>query len=146
MPHQGEGVNEEDTFGGERAMESIRSLQDKTRFVQRTGVLQKEMRAVASNIAKETPNAVSASLLNTLTKAFKSSVSQRKAFDSRIPNSIAQLLGISAILVMIATGLHLGFRGKRLIVMTSLLVFLLLGIRGNSRFLSALPRSHFGHS
>lgn len=29
---------------------------------------------------------------------------------------------------MIATGLHLGFRGKRLIVMTSLLVYLLLGI------------------
>lgn len=100
----------------------------KSELLQRTGVLQKEMWLAAADIAKQTPTAVSASLLNALTKVFDNSVLQRKAFDRRIPTSVAQLLEISALLVLFGTGLHLSLRAKRFVFMTSLLSFLLVGI------------------
>jgi hypothetical protein len=109
------------------AIEGVRTSKDKLRIVQRTGALQNEIWAVASDIAKQAPTTVSTLLLTALTEAFDNSVSQRAAFDKRIPTHLARLLTITTILALMAAGLSLGFHGNRMFLMSSLLVLVMVG-------------------
>lgn len=108
------------------AVKNAAAAEDKLRVVRRTGALQNEIWTIASDIAKRTPNNVSASLLTALTQAFDNSVSQRAAFDKRIPTHVAKLLTITAMLALMATGLNLGLRGNRMYVMSSLLALMIV--------------------
>lgn len=109
------------------AVKDAQTPEDKSRAVQRTGALQNEIWAIASDIAKQTPNNVSASLLTALTEAFDNSVAQRVAFDMPIPTHVMKLLTITAILTLMATGLNLGSLGNRMRVLTSLLLIVFTG-------------------
>lgn len=109
------------------AVKDVRTPEEILQAAQRTGALQNEIWAIASGIAKRTPNEISATLLTALTEAFDSSLAQRAAFDKRIPVHVVRLLIVTAVLAAIATGLNLGWRGNRMFLMSSILVLILAG-------------------
>jgi hypothetical protein len=109
------------------AVKDVQTPGDELRIVKRTGALQNEIWAKASDIAKRTGDRYSALLFTALNETFDNSVSQREAFDKRIPAHLAKLLGITAILAVMAVGLYLGTLGNRMLVMSTLLVFMFTG-------------------
>ena len=109
------------------AVKNVKTPEDELRIVKRTGALQNEIWAKASDIAKRTGDRYSALLFTALNETFDDSVSQRAAFDKRIPTHVARLLGITAILALTAVGIYLGTLGNRLLVMTSLMVLMFTG-------------------
>ncbi len=119
----------------------MKNPDDELRIVKRTGALQNEIWAIASNIAKQTPNNISASLLTALTEAFDNSVSQRASFEKRIPTHVARLLSTTMILALMATGLNLGLLGNRMFLMSSLLVLVLAGA---ILMIADISRPHLG--
>lgn len=106
------------------AVKNAQTRDDELRIVQRTGALQNEIWAIASDIAKRTGDKLSVLLLTALTETFDDSVSQREAFDKRIPTHVARLLVITAILTLTATGAYLGSLGNRMLVMSTLLLLM----------------------
>lgn len=109
------------------AVQSARAPEDELRIVKRTGDLQNEIWAIASDIAKRTPNPVSAKLLTALTDAFDNSVSQRAAFDKRIPTHVSRLLLFTAILTIAASGVYFGSMRNRMLVISTLLLLTFTG-------------------
>jgi hypothetical protein len=82
---------------------------------------------LATAVARRSPTPITASLITALNTMFDASVSQRFAFEGRVPPGILTMLVFGAILAIGATGFQLGLVGQRQPVLSSLLLAMWVG-------------------
>jgi uncharacterized membrane protein len=93
----------------------------------RTNALQSEMWRMTTTAARRTPTPVAASLIASLNDMFDASLSQRFAFESRVPLSLTWTLLAGSVLSLGALGYQFGLAARRQMAMTALLVAMWVG-------------------
>ncbi len=94
---------------------------------QKTGQEQNQIWAIATSLARQSPTAITASLIAALNEMIDASLSQRHAFESRVPGNMVVLLLIGSIIAISAMGFNLGMIGSRETALTSLLLLMWTG-------------------
>ena len=110
-----------------QAVETLTSPEDQARVLARTATLQDEMWAIAGTIAREAPTPISAQLLASLNEVFDSALSQRRAFESRVPVHIFRMLVWTSVLAIAALGFNLGLLGSHQLTLSTLLILIWTG-------------------
>jgi len=93
----------------------------------KTNALQTEIWRLATISARASPTPVMAGYIASLNDMFDASLSQRFAFDSRVPLNLTWMLLAGSVLALGALGYQFGLAGKRQLAMTALLVVMWVG-------------------
>ena len=96
-------------------------------LVEKTGAEQDQIWAVATTMARQSPTPITATLINALNDMIDSSLSQRFAFEGRVPGNMIATLLVGSIIAISAMGFQLGLMGARETVLTSLLLLMWTG-------------------
>jgi hypothetical protein len=88
---------------------------------------QKAIWALVTSVARNSPTAVSATLINAVNDMIDASLSQRYAFEARVPGNMIYVLGLGTLIAIAAMGYQLGLVGYRQPVLTSLLLLMWTG-------------------
>lgn len=90
----------------------------------RTGAQQERIWTLATRIARRSPTVISSQVVAALNDMIDASLSQRFAFDERVPELVFSLLLLFSILAVAATGFQLGLSGAREPVLSTLLILM----------------------
>jgi len=93
----------------------------------RTDALQNDIWHLTETLAHRSPNTVTTSLVNALNEMFDLSASQRFAYWSQVPRLLLRALFAGAVLTVGALGYQSGLNGKRLFILSSLLLLMWCG-------------------
>jgi hypothetical protein len=117
-----------ETFGRvELAYISSSSFEAEPGLIARTNALQTQIWQVAQTVAHREPTSVTASVTNALIEMFAAALSERFAFESRVPANLSWMLMAGCLLAIGAMGYHLGTAGARQVVLTALLLVMWSG-------------------
>ncbi|WP_395665672.1 hypothetical protein [Methylocella sp.] len=100
---------------------------DERALIARAGAMQNAMWAQATQIARATPTAVAASLVGALNDMFDQSLTQRAAFESRVPHVLNAMLLCGSMLALGALGFQFGLGGSRPLTLGTLLLSMWVG-------------------
>jgi len=93
----------------------------------KTGEEQDQIWALATSVARKSPTPISASLIAALNDMIDSSLSQRFAFEGKVPGDMIGMLLAGSLLAIGALGYQLGLTAIRQQVLTSLLLVMWTG-------------------
>lgn len=93
----------------------------------RTDTLQAEIWREAERLARRSPSPITASLAAALNEVFDMALSQRFAYESRVPSEILWMLLAGSVLSISALGYQLGVGGYRFPLMSTLLIAMWVG-------------------
>ena len=96
-------------------------------LIAKTGEEQVQIWRLATNVARRSPDSITATLINAVNDMSGAALSQRFAFDGRVPGDMVTLLVLGAIIAIGATGYQMGVVGARQPVLTSLLLLMWTG-------------------
>jgi hypothetical protein len=96
-------------------------------LIARSGRQQDQIWALATRIARGTPTPISASLVAALNDMIDSSLSQRFAFEGRVPQDMLYMLLAFSVIAIGAMGFQLGLTGVREPLLSTLLVVMWTG-------------------
>jgi hypothetical protein len=96
-------------------------------LIVRKNALETQIWQAMQIVNREQPSVAAASLANALVGMFDAAMSERFAFESRVPASLDWLLMAGSVLAIGAMGYHLGASGHRHIVLTTLLLLMWAG-------------------
>jgi hypothetical protein len=97
------------------------------KLLARTNALQTQMWDLATGLARRVPTPITATLVNALNDMFDASLSQRFAFNSRIPSSLSWILLVGSLLAIGAMGYQLAATGSRQPVLSVLSLLMWAG-------------------
>ncbi len=97
------------------------------RMLARAHADQQRIWDLATVIARRDPSPITATLISALNTMFDSSLSQRFAFEGRVPPGVLTLLVAGSILAIGAMGFQLGLAGHRQPMLSSLLLAMWVG-------------------
>lgn len=93
----------------------------------RTGAMQGRMWQILTPLARRAPTPVVTSLVAALNDMFDASLSQRAAFESRVPAALTTMLLAGALLSLGALGFQFGLQGSRQVMLMLLLLLMWVG-------------------
>jgi len=96
-------------------------------LIKATGDEQDRIWALTTRIARTAPSPISATLVNAVNDMIDASLSQRFAFDGRVPGDMVAMLCVGSLLAIGAMGFQLGLTGVRQQTLTSLLLLMWTG-------------------
>lgn len=96
-------------------------------LIARTGRQQVEIWRLTTSLARGAPTPITATLITSVNEMLDSSLSQRFAFDGRVPGDMLSLLVVGSIIAIGAMGFQMGVGGQRQPVLTSLLLLMWTG-------------------
>ncbi|HEY0184275.1 MAG TPA: hypothetical protein VGC09_15805, partial [Rhodopila sp.] len=111
----------------ELAYVSASSFDVEPGLIARQNDLQRQIWLTAQTITRQDRSAMMASLINALINMFDAAVSERFAFESRVPSDLSWMLLAGSLLAIGAMGYHFGASGTRHVVLTSLLLVMWAG-------------------
>jgi hypothetical protein len=117
----------EDFAKVELAYVSADSFDVEPQLIARGNELETQILQAARTVARRDPSWMTASLITALLDMFNVALSERFAFDSRVPTDLSWMLMGGSLLAIGAMGYHLGASGSRQIVLTSLLLVMWAG-------------------
>jgi hypothetical protein len=97
------------------------------RLNDQTGMQQQKIWALATSVARTSPTPISATLINAVNDMIDASLSQRFAFETRVPGNMVEILVGGSLISIAALGYQLGLVGHRQPVLTSLLLLMWTG-------------------
>ena len=96
-------------------------------LIVRTGDQQDKIWRIATTVARRSPTPVTATLITALNEMFDASLSQRFAFDGRVPGAMLSLLVLGSVIAIGAMGFQMGLVGARQPVLSALLLLMWTG-------------------
>jgi hypothetical protein len=117
----------EDFAKVELAYVSADSFDVEPELIARGNELETQILQAARTVARRDPSWMTASLITALLDMCNVALSERFAFDSRVPTDLSWMLMGGSLLAIGAMGYHLGAQGSRQIVLTSLLLVMWAG-------------------
>jgi len=93
----------------------------------RSAEQQQKIWALVTSVARKSPTAISATLINAVNDMIDASLSQRFAFETRVPGGMILMLVVGSLIAIAAMGYELGLVGHRQPVLTSLLLLMWTG-------------------
>ncbi len=93
-------------------------------LVARTEAQQAAIWQVAGLVARRVPTPITAALISALNTMFDAALSQRFAFDARVPDSMLAVLLLGGVIAIGAVGYQMGLAGARQPIVSSLLLLL----------------------
>jgi hypothetical protein len=111
----------------ELAYVSADEFADEPALIARAHILRTQIWQKAQILGQRDQSWITAALTTSLIEMFNASVSERFAFESRVPSDLSWMLVGGSLLAIGAMGYHLGASGSRQVVLTALLLVMWAG-------------------